>query len=245
MALKHIEDPSIAATAEAEYREMWLAVINRVRHGEPFWIARDRIAAERGPDIARKYGKKTAKRALAGLMSHGPGDLPRDIETRSAESTLDEIERTAWEFCGKTIRFTPWQRWLFRNLGCTGFFFTAAKMVRPPLFGDKLRDHLEEMSRRRQDAAYDRARAEERAEAERRHQKEEQRKTRDLLQRLARNAENDARAREKQESDRAALEQLVASGGALKRSDHEGIEKARREYEAAIRRETGSPVVRR
>lgn len=243
MALKHVEDPSIAATSEAEYREMWSAVINRVRHGEPFWIARDRIAAERGPDIARKYGKETAKRALAGLMSHGPGDLPRDVQTRSAESTLDGWEKLLWECDGRVVRYTPWQRWLFRNLGCTGVFFPAPKVVRPRLWGEKLEEF--QAKRREEWAAesYDRARAEERAEAERRHQKEEQRKTRDLLQRLARNAEKDAKAREKQERDRATLEQIAANGGVLKRSDHEGIEQARREYEAAIRREIGSNVV--
>jgi hypothetical protein len=242
MTLKHIEDPSIAATAEAEYREMWSAVINRVRHGESFWIARDRIAAERGPDIARKYGKETAKRALAGLMSHGPGDMPKHVRDWQSGNLLDQLEQLTWEGDGSVVRFTPWQRWMFRTFGFAGFT-GQPKVVRPRLWGEKL-EEFHAKRREERSVEYEAKRiAEEKAEAERRHQKEEQRKTRDLLQRLARNAEKDAKAREKQDRDRAILEQIAANGGPLKRSDHEGIEKARREYEAAIRRETGSNVV--
>jgi flagellar biosynthesis GTPase FlhF len=242
MALKHVEDPSIAATAEAEYREMWSAVINRVRHGESFWIARDRIAAERGPDITRKYGKETAKRALAGLMSHGPGDMPKHVRDWRSNDLLDQLEQLTWECDGAVVRFSNWQRWCFQTFGFAGFT-GKPEIIRPRLWGEELEAFRAERSQERANEAHDRRVAEEKAEAERRHQKEEQRKTRDLLQRLARNAEKDAKAREKQERDRATLEQIAANGGPLKRSDHEGIEKARREYEAAIRRETGSNVV--
>lgn len=108
-----VEDPTIASTAAAEFRDVWAEIERRYVAGEPLHVARELVLAEAGPRMTKAYGRDVSDRVLKVALRMTENEIAAPIRAARRREQVETMKALTAKRKGQLSLADRFSYWAF------------------------------------------------------------------------------------------------------------------------------------
>jgi hypothetical protein len=108
-----VEDPTIATTAAAEFRDVWSEIEQRYAAGEPLHVARELVLAQAGPRMTKSYGREVSDRVIKVALRMTEKEISAAIRAARHHEQVETMKALTVKRKGRMSLIDRFSYWAF------------------------------------------------------------------------------------------------------------------------------------